>query len=759
MGTYHIHIKGRVQGGGFRPYVYKKAHEFQLKGWVCNATDGVHVRFSANEDIAKDFYLTCISNKPNLAVITDSCITSVESEKFDDFQIIESQGSSLELNISPDFSLCKSCSSDLSDPKNTRYRYSFITCTHCGPRYSILKGLPYDRPYTSMDTFEMCESCSAEYNNPLDRRYYSQTNSCKTCGVHLTLIGPEGKEFDLGESEIFKLINEELKNDKIIAIKGIGGFLLLCNATSDKAVRILRERKKRPSKPFAVLYPDTKVIESHFHLRDQETKILEGPISPIVLLSRKDISAQLSRHIAPGLATIGVMVPYAPLLKQIASSFDGPMVATSANLSGAPIVHGEDVSGLFQLADYILNHNRPITFPQDDSVVQFSPLNKHPILLRRSRGIAPSVFKGIECSKGDKLSLGAEMKASFGLLVNSNTYVSQYLGNLGQYDNQVQFERVLNNFKSLVKPNLEEIVIDMHPDYFTHRLGKDLAKRHGLQLTEVQHHQAHFMSVLCEKNLLAHRVLGVIWDGTGFGLDGKTWGGEFFEYKEQAIHRIAHFDYFTHLANDRMSFDNRLCALSLAGDHRNKLEHYFDPTEWAFYNKSIKEKKVMTSSMGRIFDAVAFVAGLATQNTYEGQSAMLLEQDARNTSLDLGALDPYEFTISSSQVSLSKTFDEMLVDKAERPKLISSRFHLTLAEIVRVIAEGGNYQKVAFSGGVFQNGFLVDLLIDRLGNDLELHFHKDLSPNDENIAYGQLAHANCIKETKEHNLKELEPCV
>ncbi|MEL7005171.1 MAG: carbamoyltransferase HypF, partial [Bacteroidota bacterium] len=638
MGTYHIHIKGRVQGVGFRPFIYQIAREFQLKGWVCNATDGVHIRFSAHEEVANRFLQICISNKPRLAVVTDSYIKRISPEKHDDFQIIESQSSSLEIDISPDFNLCKSCRSELTDPKNIRHNYPFITCTHCGPRYSILKGLPYDRPYTSMDKYQMCDSCLKEYTDPLDRRYFSQTNSCKTCGVQLALIDPQNGKLNLCQGEVFNFINEALKEDKIIAVKGIGGFLLLCNASSNNAILTLRQRKNRPSKPFAVLYPDLDAVECQFHVHDKEKEMLDGPISPIVLLQKKENSAPLSEFIAPHLKSIGVMIPYAPLLQIISSNFNSPLIATSANLSGVPIIHGDDLSRLDTLADLILEHDRPITFPQDDSVVQFSPSNKHSIVLRRSRGMAPSVLNSIKNSGPDRLALGAEMKASFGLHVNSNTYISQYLGNLSHYENQVQFESVLKGLRDLIRPDLKEIIIDMHPGYFTHQLGKELASNENISLTEVQHHEAHFMSVLSEKNLLKSRVLGVIWDGTGFGSDGNTWGGEFFDYEGQSIQRIAHFNYFTNLANDRMSTDNRLCALSLSGDNYDKLERYFKPVEWEFYCKSIKEKKTMTSSMGRIFDAVAFNASLADKNTYEGQSAMLLEQDARNSDFDLSQL-------------------------------------------------------------------------------------------------------------------------
>ena len=762
METYHVHIKGRVQGVGFRPFVYQLAQSYDLRGWVCNATDGVHIRFTGNENLAQQFYQDCLNKKPELAIITYSSIQQLGPEYFPDFRITESQNGDLELSISPDFAICSRCADELQDDNNRRYLYPFITCTQCGPRFSILKDLPYDRPFTTMDPFDMCPACESEYLNPKDRRYFSQTNSCATCGIKLSLISSHDSDFDhLKQSEILPLVISKLKEDCIVAVKGIGGFLLLCNANSEATIGVLRHRKNRPSKPFAVLYQDLHAVNQNFHLCSEERQLLTGPVSPIVLLSPTAENTLPKDSIAPGLEKIGVMLPYAPILKIIASQFGGPLIATSANVSGAPIVYGEDESGLLALADLVLSNNRAIHFPQDDSVMQFSPENKQQIILRRSRGLAPGTFTDLRKSKANTLALGAEMKGAFALALRRNTYISQYLGNLGHYENQVLFETVLDNFISLTHTDIEQIAIDSHPGYFTHQLGKTLAVEKGAELIEIQHHEAHFAAILAEKKLTNEdNVLGVIWDGTGFGTDGNSWGGEFFDYSDGLISRITHLSYFQNLSNDRMAIDNRLCALSLAGEeHWADLEEYFTQTEWGFYTKTLLQPGRETSSMGRVFDAVAFLAGISKFNAYEGESATRLEQAAGKFLSKNSGVKPYEFGWVGNQIQLNPLMREIFHDRKIGYEGIAARFHLTLIEMVRKVAEVGAYDKIAFSGGVFQNGLLVDLLIDQLGRDFELHFHSEFSPNDENIAYGQLAHWQCSENKENVSLKSVEPCV
>ncbi|MEQ9301858.1 MAG: carbamoyltransferase HypF, partial [Cyclobacteriaceae bacterium] len=392
---------------------------------------------------------------------------------------------------------------------------------------------------------------------------------------------------------------------------------------------------------------------------------------------------------------------------------------------------------------------------------QITQRGQQQIILRRSRGFAPSTFSEVPTVNGDLLALGAEMKGTFALSTRSNTYVSQYLGNLGHYENQVQFENVLHNFTQLIQASPEQIAIDAHSGYFTHQLGRRMAKDLGFAIQEVQHHEAHFAAVLAERQLLEDdHVLGVIWDGTGHGTDRNVWGGEFFDYSEGEITRAAHIEYFCQLANDRMAKDNRLSALSLAGtENRYLLEKQFTDTEWTYYTKSLDHPTLKTSSMGRVFDAVAFLAGISQANSYEGQSAMLMEQQAKWFFKKQRSVSPYNISFNGTQISLQPVIDEIFKDREAGYEGISARFHMTLVEMVKEIALQGSYRKIAFSGGVFQNGLLVDLLSEEIGETFNLYFHKELSPNDENIAYGQLAHLQYLKNQEKYNHKAIEQCV
>lgn len=758
MGTYHIHIRGRVQGVGFRPFVYQLAIAQGINGWVCNATDGVHIRFNADSAHAHDFYQQCLAEKPRLAQISGSDFTNVPEAHFERFEIIRSQQTELKLDIAPDFAMCPACKAEMKDTENRRHGYAFITCTHCGPRYSIESGLPYDRHFTTMASFEMCEECQAEYDDPTDRRYYSQTNSCSTCGVQLSLYHREG---EWSKTEAIARVVEALHQEQIVAVKGIGGFLLVCDAHSENTLRELRLWKHRPVKPFAVMYPSIEAIEEHFTLRPIERQALTGPESPIVLLPFQASCNLPIGLIAPDLNELGVMVPYAPLLELIAADFDGPLIATSANLSGSPILHEENESSLLALADWVLTHNRPIHFPQDDSVVRYTT-NENRIILRRARGLAPSVSHSHLELASDALAMGAEMKSTFALSANANTYVSSYLGNLSTYENQVQFRKVLDRMVDMVKPDLQQIVVDSHSGYFSHQLGQSWAAEQGVALKEIQHHEAHFAAVLAENALQEtdQSVLGVVWDGTGFGTDGQIWGGEFFEYTDHTISRVAHLKYFANMANDRMARDNRLCALALSGPrHAHRLETSFTDKEWGYYSQVLQRPEQYSSSMGRLFDAIAFLSGLSRLNNYEGQAAMLLEEQAKRVLQHTDHIKAYPVSLVGDEIWLDQMFDEVYEDRGSRESVIGARFHLTLVEMIRKVALQRDIQRIAFSGGVFQNRLLVDLITAKLGQDFHLHFHQELSPNDENIAYGQLAHLAYINQHQLLNQKSIVQCV
>ena len=527
--------------------VYRLALELNINGWVCNASDGLHIEFNASEAVATQFYDHCLSKPPAQAHIAHHQLTKVPDQTFNNFTIVESTSQeSIEIAITPDFALCKACTKELTDPNDKRFEYSFITCTHCGPRYSILKGLPYDRPYTSMAAFDMCDECKNEYDNPLDRRYYSQTNSCATCGIELKLLSKTEAALT-SKLEVFEQTVASLRAGKIVAVKGIGGYLLLCDAASSKPVNELRKRKNRPHKPFAVMYPNMDLLQHEFRLLEDEIKLLQGPVAPIVLLpfSSNKHPGIVTDAIAPGLQHIGVMMPYAPLLFLITRQFGRPVVATSANDSGMPIIYqdrAEDFDALWQYADFILTHNREIVMPQDDSVMKFTPGTRRKIILRRARGLAPNMLSSKRKFKANCLSLGAEIKGTFALAINDHTYSAQYLGNMSGYENQMNYRRVLKQFFGLTGFAPNKVLFDQHPQYFTHQMGKEMAEELEVDTESIQHHEAHFASVLGEHDLdiVSERVLGVVWDGTGYGTDEQIWGGEFFEFSNNQIERIAH---------------------------------------------------------------------------------------------------------------------------------------------------------------------------------------------------------------------------
>lgn len=748
---------------GFRPFVYREAQSLGLKGWVSNTPDGVHIEFNADFKLSREFYQHCIASAPAQSKITGHRIYEVVPREFEAFEIKDSQGlGPVDLTIPPDFGICPDCRAELLDTHDRRHGYPFTTCTHCGPRYSILHQLPYDRHMTAMEGFTMCSHCNKEYEDPHDRRYYSQTNSCPDCGVSLVLYGPGGKE-NTDPTEVLLRVHQALQQGKIVAVKGIGGYLLLCDATKPGPVSLLRQRKNRPAKPFAVLYPGADLLEKDVFLTQSQKEYLEGPIAPVYVLPLRPVPGTGICHelISPGLHSLGVMLPYAPLLVLIAQKFEKPLVATSANLSGSPIIHddGKARRELFQFADMVLSHDREIAIPADDSVIKSTSLPGPSIILRRSRGLAPGGHQRLNFPGETLLALGAEMKGGFSVATAHNLYVSQYLGNLGGYEAQETFRKVLTDFLALVKVKPRSLICDLHPNYFTTFLAQEMRGDLGLPLHKVQHHEAHFAAVLGENDLLDRPgpVMGVIWDGVGHGHDDQVWGGEFFTYQGGDFRRFQHFDYFPWLAGDKMSKEPRLSAFSLTrGD--SLLKAAFRQEEWKVYTKLLTRPGLLTSSVGRLFDAVSSLLGALQKSTYEGQGGLLLERMASRfyTAYHWEKVPPFAFEIKDGIVSLAPMIDEMvgeLLAGAAKDQL-AARFHQTLVSIIGKTAQMTGHTHIAFSGGVFQNSVLVDLIRQQLSRDYHLYFHKQLSPNDENISFGQLAHYYLEQKTSSLQAKE-----
>lgn len=744
METLHFHIRGRVQGVGFRPFVFHLARQLHLRGWVSNGVDGVHTEVSGSEAALAQFEQMLRQSPPAHAVVTSVTRQSVGESDFKTFEIIESNGSGTpNLLLTPDFAICEPCKQDLRDANNRRSGYAFTTCLQCGPRYSIIKGLPYDRPLTTMASFIMCPACETECRSRDDRRFFSQTNSCPHCAIQLTLRDAKGVALQIHTTAVVSETARLLKQGSIIAVKGIGGYLLLVDARNARAIQELRHRKNRPTKPFAVLFPSVEQAAACVEIRDAEREELESPESPIVLLRlRREAVTPAMQLIAPGLDRLGVMMPYAPLLLLLAETFDGPLVATSANISGSPIFfRDQDVlQNLGEVADYFLTHNREIVVPQDDSVIQFTTYHQQRVVLRRSRGLAPTVLNPNLPLHHTQLAMGADLKSSFALFAGGNLYASQYLGDLENYETQESYRHTLGHMTQLLKAKPQEILIDEHPRYFSSELGKSLASLWAVPVTAVQHHLAHFSAVLAENELLhtPEKVLGVVWDGTGLGTDGQIWGGEFFCYQNGAFERVDHLPYFPHVLGDKFSREPRLAALALTTelpDAAPLLRPKFTTSEWGLYNKiTNRQNGLKTSSLGRLFDGVASLLGFCDRSTYEGEAALFLEAAARQGRGH--RLPPIQ------DVSLTGILKYLIrhLQNGESRHELAYQFHLALVNWIGQIAKEQRVRTICFSGGVFQNALLVDLIISHLEDNYRLALHRQLTPNDECIGFGQLAY-------------------
>ncbi len=794
--TWNISIRGQVQGVGFRPFVWRAALEKNLKGWVVNGLDGVLIKINGTEQQILDFQQYILQNAPETACITATVVSPDETESFfDNFSIRDSHSEGLPvIHLTPDVSICAACREEIHDASNRRYGYPFTTCTVCGPRYSILTGLPYDRPFTAMHTFEMCMSCRDEYDDPANRRYYAQTNSCRECGISMALFaGPvpaalaagmlsetedlttflklsdaaPSSRFDVRQLKqpVQQPVQQQVvaawQQGAIVAIKGIGGFLLTCDATQPEAVATLRARKRRPTKPFAMMYPDVATLQGDTEINEAALRLLRSPAAPIVLLHIKEspLSGFDRNGIAPGLHKIGAMLPNAPLFELLLRDFGKPVVATSGNISHAPLIY-EDQTAMDELsgiADFILTHNRPIVMPQDDSVVALRA-SGNSVILRRARGLAPAFLQaGLQVPEMTVLALGAEMKSTFTLAHVGNINISQYLGDLADFDTQERFRLVVQHLTGLFRAQPALVISDLHPGYFTTQLGQTLARQWQVPLLQVQHHKAHFAAVMAENELFGsdEPVLGVIWDGTGLGDDRQIWGGEFFKYDGKTggeiFHRCGQFDYFPLLLGDKMPREPRLSALSVCigiAEANEWLRPKFSETEWKLYQKLSTSEHLKTSSAGRIFDGVASLLGLADKVSYEGEAALLLEDVARGYCNQFGfewAADNFYAAISPenpTRIDTKNLFRQIVFDlhAGKEKAYIAARFHSTLVHTIGQLAGHLCLKKIAFSGGVFQNSLLLDMIERFLTPDYQLFFHKQLSPNDENISFGQWAY-------------------
>ena len=766
-----IVVRGAVQGVGFRPFVYRLATDLGLAGWVLNSSSGVFIEVEGAGGAVASFIDRIERERPARAFVQSLEATRLDPAGYAGFTIRPSVEGDRTALILPDIATCPDCLRELLDPANRRHRYPFINCTNCGPRYSIIEALPYDRPKTTMGRFVMCEACRAEYVDPLDRRFHAQPTACPACGPHLEAWTPEGRARARHDPALAEAV-DEVRRGGIVAIKGLGGFHLVVDARRDDAVARLRAAKRREEKPFALMYPSIEAVRADCEVSPAEARLLESPESPIVLLRKRGGAA--ARHaacgdgpsaagragisvadaVAPGNPTLGVMLPYTPLHHLLLADLGFPVVATSGNVSDEPICtdEAEAVSRLRGMADLFLVHNRPIARHVDDSVVRVVAGREQ--IVRRARGYAPLPVP-LDRATGTALAVGAHLKNSIALRIGANAFVSQHIGDLETPEAFEAFRRVIDNLGRLYGVEPDEVACDLHPEYLSTRH----ARQCGRPVREVQHHVAHVLSCMAD-NHLEPPALGVAWDGTGLGSDGSIWGGEFFHVTAGQVVRAAHLRTFPlpggdvavreprraaigllHEIDGAAAFDRATCAPVAA----------FGETERRVIRRMLESavNSPRTSSAGRLFDAVASLAGLCQRVRYEGQAAMELEF-ALGGEPGGGASDeayPFEVT-SSGEVGAPLIVDwEPLVravvgDVTARvgPALVSRRFHNALAEIIIVVARRVGESRVVLSGGCFQNRYLTERTVARLaGEGFRPYWHQRVPPNDGGIALGQLA--------------------
>ncbi len=751
----HIHINGIVQGVGFRPFVYGLATRLNLVGWVRNTSAGVDIEIEGETDQVERFFQSLGEDAPPLAQIDSITRAPLPVQGFTTFEIVHSQALPGAFQpISPDVSICEDCLRELFDPNNFRYRYPFINCTNCGPRFTIIKDVPYDRPKTTMSPFPMCATCAREYEDPLDRRFHAQPVACPECGPHVWL--EVGDEKIIGDVAIRKT-QEMLAQGKIVAIKGLGGFHLACDAENSQAVALLRERKNRPSKPLALMVHTPADAKLHCRVNAQEWEMLTARQRPIVLLPQHEDST-LSPQIAPGQNTLGVMLPYTPLHYLLFADEDRyrALVMTSGNWSGEPIVthNAEAREHLSHIADGFLLHNREIHVHCDDSVSRVS-LNA-PMPIRRSRGYAP--FPVILSSDAPSvLATGAELKNTFCLTKDNYAFLGQHIGNLKNYETLQIFEESIAHFERLFRVEPKAVVCDAHPNYLASVYARERAQRENLPLVEVQHHHAHIAACLAEnEHPTDERVIGVSFDGTGYGDDGAIWGGEFLVADYAGYQRAYHLEYLPLPGGDSAIREPWRMALgtlhALGLDWNPDLAPIRHALQLGDENPNFPPLKILrrqleegintppTSSMGRLFDTVSALLGVCTVINYEAQAAIELEALA-----DKKEEGFYSFGIENSDIIELAPFIQAILSDIESDvpvPVISARFHNGLArmvgEVCRKLRIKYDINTVALSGGVWQNVTLLEKVVPLLKNDgFRVYTHQKIPANDGGIALGQ----------------------
>ncbi len=823
-------VRGAVQGVGFRPFVFHLATELGLAGWVNNSPQGVFIEAEGPRAELEKFLLRLETEKPVRSFIQSLEASWLDSVGYTAFEIRPSEtGGNRTALVLPDIATCPDCLREIFDPKNRRHRYPFTNCTNCGPRFSIIESLPYDRANTSMKAFTMCPQCQAEYDDPLDRRFHAQPNACPVCGPHLELwrsgIRHNAANFSEAQNqprsaershEALLAAAQAIREGKIVAVKGLGGFHLVADARNDKAVQLLRERKRREEKPFALMFPSLESVKAECEVSALEERLLRSPESPIMLLRRTrfdfptDEKSQrmqnkknksvgtfhpLADSVAPGNPYLGAMLPYTPLHHLLLVELGFPVVATSGNLSDEPICtdEREALERLGGIADVFLVHNRPIVRHVDDSIVRV--MLDRELVLRRSRGYAPLPIQlvgddvrrlGSMRNKKSKprnlgsyksiLAVGAHLKNAVALSVGGQVFISQHIGDLETEQAHTAFRLVIADFENLYEAKPQIIAADLHPDYLSTKFAlerrapsrhesKNAGDQHAGSETgapmvmQVQHHIAHVLSCMAE-NEITPPALGVSWDGTGYGTDGTIWGGEFFLVTDESIERVAHLRPFRLPGGDKAVKEPRRTALGLLheifGD--KVFERKIPATIAAFSPVELATLKTMlaknlnspvTTSMGRLFDAVASLINLRQQIRFEGQAAMELEFALEGIETE----ERYDLPLVTRHASLVLDWLPMIeailadVKNGIPVTTISAKFHNALAEGIVAVAKHAGQNRVVLSGGCFQNRYLTERAVRRLqAEGFRAYWHQRVPPNDGGIALGQVVAALRRKE-------------
>ncbi|NOT04701.1 MAG: carbamoyltransferase HypF [Anaerolineales bacterium] len=778
MTAKHIHVTGIVQGVGFRPFVYGLAVRLDLCGWVCNTSAGVEIEVQGRKSKVESFIHSLETEAPPLAKIDSIDVQEKNLDiEYTTFNIQPSTSIEGEFQpISPDVAICADCERELFDPSNRRYLYPFINCTNCGPRFTIIKDLPYDRSATTMANFNMCEPCNTEYDNPLDRRFHAQPIACPDCGPFVQLRSSTAStqsadkvvsNIDMRLSAILKT-RQLLREGRIIAIKGLGGYHLACDATNEKAVQELRRRKGRAGKPFALMFANAETAQGYCEINEAELKLLTGYEKPIVLLNIKP-NHKIAKSVAPNMDTLGVMLPYTPLHHLLLNQTDEKLnmerapsilVMTSGNLCEEPIVtsNEEAQERLAPLADFFLMHNRDIHIRCDDSVVRVESkpaleLQPSTMYLRRARGYAPYPVS-LPFDSKQILAVGGELKNTFCLTRDRYAFLSQHIGDMENVEVYESFKQNIEHLSRLFCIQPQIIAYDMHPNYFTTQWALWTQRSNkNARFIPVQHHHAHIASCMADNKLDDRKLIGLSFDGTGYGTDGAIWGGEILLASYADFERVAHLEYLPLPGADSATCNSWRIAVGYAESLGLDIEDLpflesVDSQSVNIVRQQVRKKlnAPLTSSMGRLFDAISSLIGIRNQVTYEAQAAIEMEVLSRKF---IAETNPYPFEIEDGIIRVGELFKQVIQDVRSNHAagFIGARFHHTVCamavEASKCVRQKNAINEVALSGGVWQNQILLELTRSALlRENFVVYTHQQTPANDGGLALGQAVIAN-----------------